>query len=109
MAKALMAELLSIVQRAPLERVSASVDDLLKVEAPMTSPWKQLSACWQLGWMLASLHIGRREAEIANPRRNRRSDGERNENAWIFLTFGKRGVKTKQKQGYNEEANESDS
>ena len=44
-AKALTAELLSIVQGAPLERDSASLDDLLKVEAPMTSPGKQLSAC----------------------------------------------------------------
>ena len=54
--------------------------------------------------MLASLHVGQREPEIANPRCNHRSNGEQNGNVWIFLTFGEQGLEKR----YNEGANESD-
>ena len=69
-AKALTAELFQIVQESMLERVSASLDDLLTVEASLTNLCKQLSACLHLDWMLASLHVGRREAEIANRKKD---------------------------------------
>ena len=53
--------------------------------------------------MLASLHVSLREVEIAYPRCNRRSNGEQNVSAWIFLTFGEQGLKKRYK-----DANKSD-
>ena len=37
-----------IAQESPLERVSASLDDLQTVEALLTNLWEQLSVCWEL-------------------------------------------------------------
>lgn len=51
--------LLERVEESPLERVSASLDDPLKLEAPMSSLLKLLSACEHSDSMLASIHVGR--------------------------------------------------
>ena len=44
-----MAELFQVVQESPLELVSVSSDDPLKMEAPMLSLLELLTACWQSG------------------------------------------------------------
>ena len=48
-AKTLTAELFQVVQESPLGRVSASLDDPLKMEAPMLSLLKLLSVCKHYG------------------------------------------------------------